>query len=362
MKILRRHLLSSMMLPFFYTMTGFTFIYIIYDLFNNMGEFFDAKMPFLVIVQYYLLTLPTFLIIVIPVCLMLSVLYCLSNMTRHSEIVAMRACGVSIYAIAAPFIWVGIIASIGTHFINEELVPTNAFRAEQLIAYHGREKKTDSYNAYALVLKMPRRGRDWFVKEFDTRDYSMKDARVTQQHEDGLGSTRYTARRILRLDNKWYAMDVVTQHYDIDGNLMGAPEFELQRELSQIGERPSAFLSAIKDPEFMSSSELRKYVRYNPQLSKQNVAAKMVDMHHRLAYPWIGLIATMLAIPIGAYSGRNGTFSGVVITISLFFACFLMLFVTESLAKSGFIPPWAGAWSPIITFAIISMAGLNKMR
>ena len=77
MKLIDKYLLRSLAVPLAYCLLGFALIYVIYDLFDNLPDFIDAKTPFPDVFRFYLLLLPSVLIIIAPISMLLSVLYSL---------------------------------------------------------------------------------------------------------------------------------------------------------------------------------------------------------------------------------------------------------------------------------------------
>jgi lipopolysaccharide export system permease protein len=364
MKLINKHILQSLITPLLYCLIGFLLIFVIFDLFDNIGDFLSNHTPLSKILHYYLLITPAFLVQVIPACLMLSTLFCLSQLTRHSEIIAMRACGINIHRVALPFICVGIIGTLITHYVNEVIVPTQGYQANQFKRSCEIGQDEDSiYLVQPLIIRFARTKRDWFAESFDTRDLSMQNVTMTQVLPDDEGSVRYTAKRVMRIEGRWWFMDVTIQNYDSLNNKRGGASYEIQREMKDVNDKPSRFISAAKtEVEFMSSSELRKFLRDNPQLSESKRVRSQVDMHHKLASPWICLIVAMLGIPLGAHSGRQGMFSAVLLTIGLFFGYYTIQLTMESLAKGQYIDPAIGVWTPIALFLGIATVLIHRMR
>lgn len=364
MKLINKYILQNLLAPLLYCLLGFVLIFLVFDLFDNASDFVNSGMSLREILYYYALIIPAFMVQVIPACLMLSTLFCLAQLTRHSEIIAMRACGINIHRIARPFIVVGIIGSLITHYINEVIVPTKGYQAAQFKKLHEEGQSAESvYLVKPLIIKFPRSGRDWYAESFDTRDLSMTNVQMTQVLPGDEGSIRYTAKRVLRIDGRWWFMDVAIQKYDRLNNKRGPATYELQREMKGVNDKPARFISAAKtDVAFMSSSELRKFLRDNPDLSENKKRRTLVDMHHKLATPWVCLIVAMLGIPLGAHSGRQGMFSCVLLTIGLFFGYYTLQITMEAFAKGGYLPPPIGVWTPIGLFLGIATAMIHRMR
>jgi len=360
MKILTKYLVKGLLFPLFYCLLGFTLLFIINDLFDNFSDFLDSGIRPLEILYYYTLILPPVAVHILPVCLLLAILYSLSQLTRHSEITAMRAGGISIYHIVIPFIVVGGIATLCTSFINEALAPDAAYRAEQFLEYQRQGRMEDIYYASNIALK--REGKDWFVSKFDTRDHSMYDVKLTLQDEDGYDTVKIQAEKALWLDGRWWFMDLTIQHYHPNGDLKDAPEIVLQKEMRDLTEVPQTFMSEIKDPQYLSSREMVSYLRAKQEISENTRARLKVDLHSRLAAPLVCLIVTVIGIPIGAHTGRQGALAGIMLALGLFFSFYIVQLGCQSLGKQGWLPAWLAGWLPIMAFSAASPFMIHRMR
>ena len=340
MKILTKYLLKSLIFPLFYCLLGFSLLFVINDLFDNFSDFIDGGIQPLEILYYYSLILPPITIYILPVCLLLAMLYSLSRLTRHSEITAMRAGGISIYRIILPFIGVGILATLVAGFINETVAPNSAFRAEQFLEYQREKRMEDIYYASNIALKNG--DHVWMVQKFDTRDHSMYHVELLEQRADGSDAMKIQAEKALWLDGRWWFMDITIQHYNERGDLAGAPEIVLQKEMRELTETPQTFMSEIKDPQYLSSREMLAYLRSKKGLSDNTRARLMVDFHSRLSAPLVCLIVTLIGVPVGSHTGRQGAFSGIMIALALFFSFYVLQLVCQGLGKEGWITAWLG--------------------
>ena len=360
MKILTKYLLKSLLLPLFYCLIGFLLIFIISDLFDNFSEFLEGGIRPLDILYYYSLILPPVIVLILPVCLLLAMLYSLSRLTRHSEITAMRAGGVSIYRVTAPFICVGLCAGLLVFFINEEVAPNAAWRAGKFLDYQRAGRDDSTWLIYNLPFKY--HNHVWMVQKFDLRDHSMYDVELIELRPDGSAETKIHADKALWMDGRWWFMDLTTQHYRENGDLDGAPETLLQKEMRDISETPQTFLAEIKDPQYLSSAEMLRFLETKKDISENARARMLVDLHSRLATPFICLIVTLIGIPIGSHSGRRGAFAGIMLAMSLFFLFYTLQLTAQALGKKEIIEPWLGGWLPVMVFFVISPFWIHRMR
>ncbi|MBN1270361.1 MAG: LptF/LptG family permease [Kiritimatiellae bacterium] len=363
MKLIDKYLLRTLLLPLMYCLAAFVLIYVIYDLFDNLSDFVQAGTPALAVAKFYMLLIPSVLVLIVPISLLLAVLYSLSSLTKNNELTAMRASGVSLYRLITPFVAVGFAASVVVALIHETVGPWSAYWTYQFVRSQ-RHKGADIsvYVATHLAYKNEAARRIWLLGEFDTRTYDMKNIEVIQQREDGSDRSKVQAKRGQWLDGRWWFTELASQEYDQQGGPIGPPQTTRRREMIEFMETPVDFINEIKDPAYLSSYDIARYLRVHRHLSRDTIARIRVDLHHRLAMPWTCLIVTLIGVPFGVTTGRKGALLGVALSLLLFFAFYVLINVGLALGKQETIEPWLGAWGPNLLFLAIGLAFVNRMR
>ena len=133
-------------------------------------------------------------------------------------------------------------------------------------------------------------------------------------------------------------------------------------ELPFLTERPSDLATEVKAEEFWSTPEIWRYLQRHPDLSERDRATKLYALHSRLATPWACFIITLIAIPAGSRSARQSALSGIFLSISLFFAFYILAQLGLLAAGSGLLSPWLGAWLSNIVFLVAGLAMTLRMR
>lgn len=365
MKILTRYLFFKLLTPLLYLLVVFSLLFIIGDLMDNLPDFIDSGTSFFDAVNYYGLRLPSMLIMIIPICLLLAVLYSLANLTRHSEVTAMRASGISIYSIVKPYILMGLICSLLTALVNEVAGPDFAYRADQFLKQEkARRGNKDTNLAFYEQIPYinPTANHIWFIKKFDTRSFTMHDITLRRRGPNGMDLEKISIEKARWMDGKWWFKNGTIQRYDTLGNLEGPPEHFTIREMRDLNEIPEDFMGEIKDADYQSSRELHSYIDTHQHLSHTTLNKLEVDFHHKISTPFVCIIIIMLGIPVGAHTGRKGAFAGILMALGLFFGFYLTQFTLEYLSKQMILAPWAGPWIPVGTFFIIGSFLIIRMR
>ncbi|MBL9174910.1 MAG: LptF/LptG family permease [Verrucomicrobiales bacterium] len=132
MRLLDRYLFRELLVPLGFCLAAFLIFWITFDVFGQLDHFQDHQWTLGDIGEYYLLKLPELLNIVLPVSLLLALLYALTQHSRHNELIAMRAAGLSLWRICAPYFLLGLLFCGALSLINEQMLTDAPERLEQL--------------------------------------------------------------------------------------------------------------------------------------------------------------------------------------------------------------------------------------
>ena len=99
---------------------GLLLLQVLYDDFRDLR---DLGARGAVLGRYVLVTMPSFLAVVLPLALLVSLLYVLGKMQRANELTAMRAAGVGFARLTVPIWIVGLVCCGLSWWINTTIVP-----------------------------------------------------------------------------------------------------------------------------------------------------------------------------------------------------------------------------------------------
>lgn len=375
MRLLDRYLLRELLVPLGYCLCGFLLFWISSDLFVNLGEFQKKGMLARDILEYYLVILPEFLVLVLPIGLLLAMLYALTNHARHQEITAIRAAGVSLWRLSLPYLVVGFLASLALFAANEFWVPSSDARAKEIFKRHQpRDPNAPGRDEYRnLGFDNTRDGRKWVIAVYNIRTGEMIDPKVYPILPDRSKLWELRADRARRINGVWtfYNVQVFKEAADTNAppvptlrtNVLAVPEFsETPEEInSEIMISESKSLRAAKKAD-VPIKDLVNYLRLHPSLSSPDRAWLYTKLEGRLAAPWTCLVVVLIAIPFGAAGGRRNVFVGVASSIIICFVYFVLLQIGLAFGTSGRLPPWLAAWFPNLSFSLAGLLMTARVR
>lgn len=365
MKLVSRYLLRHLSRPWLYIMAGFSIIAVLLDLFGNFVDFMEGGTPVRQLALYYAVLLPTFLPYMLPISLLLALLYALWQLGKNSELTALRACGLSVGQLIAPYLLTGLLASFLLLGINEGFNPWATHWTRQFKIMQGSRKETQSITAVNLAYKNVLGRRLWRVNFFEPRpsmSYELRGINLTQQRPDGSDEFRLEAARGRWLDGHWWFERVTTQYYDPENNRMGPPETVPSLEMTMLSETPRDLINEIKDSDERSAAEILDFIATHKGISSETRNRLLVDFHYRLAAPWLCLIVILLGVPFGIHSGRRGMGIGLLFALLIFFGYYILMGVGLAYGKRQLIPPAVAGWLPGGVFFVLGITLLRRLR
>ncbi|MEO0080044.1 MAG: LptF/LptG family permease, partial [candidate division WOR-3 bacterium] len=102
MRVIDRHLLRELVRFALLALFSVVVIYLLIDLFEELAYFTSRKVSLLVLLRYYLYSLPSAVSLLYPVSLLLAVFVVYGQMTRNRELHALQSAGVRLYRLFVP--------------------------------------------------------------------------------------------------------------------------------------------------------------------------------------------------------------------------------------------------------------------
>jgi lipopolysaccharide export system permease protein len=192
-RLLNRYLLRQLVAPFCFALAALTGFMLISQVAKKFGALVGKGLPWSVITEVFVLSLPFIIAMTLPMAVLLAVLYTFSHLAADNEITAMRANGISVYQILAPvLVWGVCMAFFNLAFVDQVLPRSNA-RLRSLLIDIGRKKA-----AFGL--------REQVINEVPPSKYFIRASRIDAATGRLRGVTIYdvggeASRRIIYADS-----------------------------------------------------------------------------------------------------------------------------------------------------------------
>ena len=365
MKLIDRYLIKSFFLPFFYCLAAFLVLFFAYDMTNNLSDFLQEEKTVSEIATFYVMKIPEIFSIIMPFAVLLALLYCLGNLSRTNEIIAMRASGIALTRIIRPYLCCALLIALGTFALSEYCGPIARRKAQEIMPKKAStltQSISQGQKSSFVTFENTKANRRWNLQITDDpnkfryisiRHYKPSTHRIIRQLE--ADSAEYIA------GYGWYFFNVKEIIYDADEKPKDTSAYK-KRRVSVYDETPDVIKShAIDDEMNMNLSELKNAANTVEKGSDRYYSLR-ADLHRRYAMPFACFVFVLLAAPFGIFHTRAGMMKGVLTSIILCLGYFVVAYLLIDFAKEGRVNPILACWAANIVFLFIGAFLVHRMR
>ncbi len=352
MKILTRYILWEFLKPFILSLAAFSVIIMIIQVFNDIRIIMEFKPGFFLTLKYFFLQIPFLLIQIVPIAVLMAVLFSLSHLSKSSELIAMRAGGVSIFLVAFPLFVSGLVICCLSILVNETIVPktTRMVRHAKVVEIQKQPEETSSRSRQNISM-IGAGNRIYHIGSFDGNTNTMTDILILEFDRDTHLKSRVDAKSAIYEGERWVFNGGYLRLFGGDDAEVSARAFD--HEPVPLEEKPQDFLKEQKEPQELSLMELVGYVR-QLKLNGSDYHKELVELHTKIAFPFGCIILAILGIPWGWTMGK---YSGVVFSFGV---CLLVAFfyiggmqIGHTLGDSGVLSPAIAMWFMNFFFGVL---------
>jgi lipopolysaccharide export system permease protein len=340
------------------TALGFPLLLIVIDLTDNLNKYLSRNLPRKNIIMSYVYWLPDSMFMVLPAAVLFATVFSIGGFTRHAEITAAKASGISFYRLIAPIL-IGAILACGLDLALGEVVPiTNQRRADLLEEKSAATMQTSRYN-FAFAGEY---GRVYKVGSLNTSAGTMDQAQIERK---GLGveyptyvltakTARYNKRQGWTLGGGY--LEVVPDTTPTSF----AVSFDSLRD-RRFTERPVEMMAKPRSPEEMRYEELTRFIRAQER-SGSDANLLRVERALKIAIPATCLIIALFGAPLATSTQRGGTAYGIGVSLATTVIFLMLIQLTKAIGGKGLIPPDLAAWIPGVMFGVIGLVLMARVR
>ena len=354
---LDRYVFSEFWKIFTMTALGFPLLIIIIDLTDNLDKYLNRQLPRDQIALSYLYFIPDSMFLVMPAAVLFATVFSIGALTRHAEITAAKASGISFYRLTLP-IYLGAVFAAGAALALGELVPiTNAKRADLL-----EEKKfrpgSDRYN-FAFAAE---RGRVYKIGSLNS-DKGRIEGLEIERKGNGMDYPTYV---LIADQGEWkprrgWALTKGAIHVIPSDTLTDVTfVFDSLQDRSMI-EAPLELMATPKAPQEMGYQALSRYISALER-SGGDANELRVERALKLAIPITCIIIALFGAPLATSTQRGGAAYGIGISLATTVIFLMLIQLTKAVGAKGIIPPEVAAWMPNALFAVIGTVMLARVR
>lgn len=335
-------------------LVGLIFVLMMLDLLGNSGKILahpDNNESHLWL--YVSLRVPQLVQQFLPFAMLLGTLITLATMNQHSEIIAMKAAGVSAHQIIAPLMLVSLLIAGANFLFNERIVTraTTALNAWVDVNYGNVPPPTGTQTNVWV-----REGDDLiFVRQVMGQGETTRLRGITIYDRTGGTLTGIlNAERGRYVGPGWELTG--TRRFDVErGTTATAPTLRVGETID-----PIQFTLASVDPREQDFWQLRRSID-ELERAGRSIRSAESNWWHKISGPLSGMLMPLLAAIAAFGLARSGQLLlRAVAGMGLGFSYFIADNFALALGNFGAYPPLLAAWGPFFLFLLIGEAVLVR--
>ncbi len=355
MSILSRYVVRQFLGTFTGLVLGLPLLFIIADVTDNIDKYIDRGIKGGRLLLSYVYIYPQFVLYGFPIAALVATVFTIGNMTRHQEITAAKAGGISFYRLFLPVAALGVLLSAGA-FALGELVPVTLTRRAVLM---GEQAARGMGSRLNFVYQTEREG-VLTVRRLEPTAGEMNMVVLERNAARGQpGIHRMAERAAWTQRGGWKLYGGYTRVLHPDGREVTA-RFDSLR-LPGLVETPEDFLGEPKDPEQMRYAEMTRFIGAIER-SGGDANPLRVERGQKLAIAAAVIIIIIFGAPLATSSQRGGAAYGVGISLGITIVYLLLFRVGKAMGSSGAIDPTLAAWGPNLLFLMAGVVLLWRVR
>lgn len=355
MKLLDRYVVRQFLRTFVLLVLGIPLLFVIGDITDNIDKYMERGVPWGRLALSYVYQMPLFIQYAFPIAALVATVFTIGGMTRHQEISAAKAGGVSFYRLLLPVIGLGVVLSVVALGLGE-LVPITLKKRAELL---GERRQVMNSIRHSFVYQTEGEG-VMTVRRLDAEEqqlYGVLLERNATAKAPGLHRTAESAH--WTPGRGWVLYRGYVRRLAGDG---GESTFLFDSmKVPGLTETPEDLLAEPKDSEEMGYREVERFIAAIER-SGGDAKSLKVELAQKVALPCAVFIIVLFGAPLATSSRRGGAAYGVGISLGVTILYMLLFRVGKAVGTSGAVDPQIAAWSPNLLFLLAGVALLSRTR
>lgn len=298
--------------------------------------------------------IPGFLELTLPMAILLGALLGFGRMSADHELIAARACGISLYRLTVPVMVLALLTYGLASWMAFEVRPwANSNLRAQL--YHlvrsrataGLKEKVFNRSFSGLVVYVDR------IKPPDTR---LSGILISDERNPREQSTIVARKGLVVPDEKTETITIRLT----DGSVFGTDTDGASTHISRFGTydltiHPGEALGVIHhDPQEMRLAELRSVIASGRASGHPDYEAE-TELAQKYTVPIATLLFAVLGVTMGLKPARGGQSERFGISLAFFFLYYVLMKAGEALAQAGRLNAFVAMSIPDVVFTVLAL-------
>ena len=361
MRLLSRYIFKELVSVFALALLIFTLVLLLSRMLRLTDLVLNKGVPLSVVLKLLVYLSPSFLILIIPISLLVSAITVFSKLSTDSEIVAMKATGMSFLHMLGPVLVLSVAAYIATSYLIFVAFPAGNLAFQQVMFNLVRSKA--ALDIRPRVFNDTFSGLVLYAQEVPANDNVVRGVFIADRRQRDQSQTIVAQEGRLVLDPARRRVVLELRNGTIHKLLPGRERYQiLHFRRHELALNLRGLLDTgqpKKGVKQMTADELRLLVDQAPPGSREGAIA-LVEYYKKFSLPVAALLLGFVGAPLGMVNRRSGRSGGFVISAAVVLFYYLLYTMGEGLGDEGRIPALWAMWMPNVVIALLAVYLVSK--
>jgi LPS export ABC transporter permease LptG/LPS export ABC transporter permease LptF len=356
-QLIDTYVLNSFVFWFAVLMASFVMMAEVYNFFDLLSDIIHNSIAMSKVVTYLFFLAPLLIYKMLPISVLVAVLVTFGVLTKHNEVTAFKACGVSLHRLAVPVMSLSLLLSVGLFAFDHFYLP-DANRKQDALRNEIKGKPVQTYLNPERKWIYGNGSHIYYYKYFDNGNNLMAGVSVYE-----LDPKTFALKREISAERAQWQPALHTWIFQSGWvrEIHGKFENFQVKTFPHLEEPPDYFLKKLEQGKEMNFQELAKYITDLQQSGFDTVRLR-VQLQEKFSVPLFALIMAMISVPFAFLVGNRGAMAGIGVSIGIAMAYWGIGKLFEQVGNANQLPPSVAAWSPDLLFALAGGYLLLRMR
>ena len=361
MKILRNYIIKEIIVMFVFSLIIFTFTLVAGNIIKLAELVINKGVDIRLVGRLFLYLIPFLLSYTIPMSILTSVLLVFGRLSGDNEIMAIRSSGINIYRLSLPLLVIGLVFSLLSIVLNNNIIPKMHFESRKIIKNIGI-KTPAAYLEPGTFIKSFK-GYIIFIHGIDKN--KLKGVRIYQPQDEHSTRTIIAERgEFITLDNQNViklklingTSDEPNPKNPINFYKLNFKTYYLTLNIDE-SIAPGGYTD--KKPKEMNFQEIKNEIN---RLGKYHVdtPSLITEFHRKISISFASIVFIIIGIPLGIFTRRGEKTIQFAIALGVIVVYYILMAASIALSLKGIWNPGFWMYMPNIIIGAVGIILLRK--
>ncbi|MCK9173739.1 MAG: LPS export ABC transporter permease LptF [Desulforhopalus sp.] len=363
-KLLYAYLAREMLAPFFASFLIMNCVFFLVKFIPFLNFVLDLNISFGDFVRLFSYLFPNIFLYTIPMAAMLGVTIGFARLSSDTEILALKASGVSMYQIIPPVLLVTAMIALFTSYFSIKLIPLSELAMKQLTYTLMKEKITKGIKPHTFTEALGEvvvyvddidKNTDKWDKVWVSDMRNVHLPTVTMASSGDMTSNINDMNVSINLNN-----GSMHRSEHLNAQIVEFKHYQINIPLKP----PSSKATLTKQRNILGMSELLTAWRTAPTSNEHDIREKrklFIEFNKRLVLPAGCLLIGLLGLPLGLQAKPGKKAVGIQAGLAIFVIYYILFSTGRSLAEEGTLPVIIAMWAPNTFFFLLTVFWIYRV-